>query len=98
VTAAIKGMEVALRVNKNLTDYQHACKVGPLQDGGVPFTFCFFISELDINSKDTAIGKAQGEAYLQINVGYDRGSSGLNSLKFVKNDGRFCWCTVTHLG
>ena len=98
VTAPIQGMEVALRVNKNQADYQHACKVGPLQDGGVPFTCCIFISELDINSANTSIAKAQGQAYLQINVGYAKGSSGLENLKFVKNDGRFCWCTVTHLG
>jgi hypothetical protein len=39
VTSPIQGMEVALRVNKNQADYQHACKVGSLQDGGVPFTF-----------------------------------------------------------
>ena len=98
VTALIQGMEVALRVNKNASDYQHACKIGPVQDGGVPFSFCIFISEFDINSKDTAIAKAQGEAYLQINVCYNKGSSSLDNLKFVKDDGRFCWCTVTHLG
>ena len=98
VTAEIRGMEVGLRINKNPTDVQHTCKVGPLQDGGVPFTFCIYISEIDINSSKSSILKAQGEAYLQINVGYDRGSSSLNSLKFVKDDGRFCWCTVTHLG
>jgi hypothetical protein len=98
VTSQIQGMEVGLRVNKHAGDVQHNCKVGPLQDGGVPFTFCIFISEYDINSSDTSILKAQGEAYLQINVGYEKGSSSLNSLKFVKDDGRFCWCTVTHLG
>jgi hypothetical protein len=98
VTAPIQGMEIGLRVNKNPTDVQHTCKVGPLQDGGVPFTFCIFISEFDINASDSTIAKAQGEAYLQINVGYEKGSSSLNSLKFVKDDGRFCWMTVTHLG
>ena len=98
VTAPIQGMEIGLRINKNPTDVQHTCKVGPLQDGGVPFTFCIFISEFDINASDSTIAKAQGEAYLQINVGYEKGSSSLNSLKFVKDDGRFCWMTVTHLG
>ena len=98
VTAPIQGMEIGLRVNKNPTDVQHTCKVGPLQDGGVPFTFCIFISEFDINASDSTIAKAQGEAYLQINVGYEKGSSSLNTLKFVTDDGRFCWMTVTHLG
>jgi len=91
-------MEIGLRVNKNAIDVQHTSKIGPLQDGGVPFTFCIFISEFDINSSNSAIQKAQGEAYLQINVGYDKGGSSLDSLRLVKNDGRFCWCTVTHLG
>jgi hypothetical protein len=90
VTAPIQGMEIGLRINKNPTDVQHTCKVGPLQDGGVPFTFCIFISEFDINASDSTIAKAQGEAYLQINVGYEKGSSSLNSLKLVKDDGRFC--------
>ena len=98
VTAPIQGMEIGLRINKNPTDVQHTCKVGPLQDGGVPFTFCVFISEFDINASDSTIAKAQGEAYLQINVGYEKGSSSLNSLKFVKDDGRFRWMTVTLLG
>jgi len=98
ITAPIRGMEIGLRVNKNAGDVQHACKVGPLQDGGVPFTFCFFVSEFDINASEPAIQKTQGEAYLQINVGYDKGTSSFDSLKIVKNDGRFCWCTVTHLG
>ena len=98
VTAEIAGMEVNLRVNKNATNYQHACKIGPLKDGGVPFTFCVYISEFDINASDSSIQKAQGEAYFQINVAYDRGTSSLNSLSLVNNDGRFVWCTVTHLG
>ena len=98
VTAEIAGMEVNLRVNKNATNYQHACKIGPLKDGGVPFTFCVYISEFDINASDSSIQKAQGEAYFQINVAYDKGTSSLNSLSLVNNDGRFVWCTVTHLG
>ena len=98
VTAPIRAMEIGLRVNKNPVDVQHASKVGPLQDGGVSFTFCVFISEFDINTSDSTIAKAQGEAYLQLNVGYDKGTSSLNSLQLVKDDPRFCWMTVTHLG
>ena len=98
VTAQIAGMEVNLRVNKNATNYQHACKIGRVQDGGVPFTFCVYINEFDINASDPSIQKAQGEAYFQINVAYDKGTSSLNSLSLVNNDGRFVWCTVTHLG
>jgi len=98
VTSEIAGMEVSLRVNKNASDYQHASKVGPVKDGGVPYTFCVFITESDINASNPAIQKVQGEAYLQLNVAYDKGSSDLNSLRLVKNDARFCWCTVTHLG
>jgi hypothetical protein len=55
------------------------------------------VTEEDINSVNTAIGKKQGEAYFQINTCYRQGG-GASSLDLVNDDGRFVWCTVTHLG
>jgi len=70
---AVDGMEVNLRINKSSTTFLQTSKIANVKDGGVPFTFCQLITDSDINSADTSILKASGEAYFQINVGYSGG-------------------------
>ena len=96
VTAEIAGMNVFATVNRGVMT--NASNIDPVKDGGVPFTFCLFVSELDINSEDTAIGKTKGTAALSVAASYDKGSTSLNTLKLVSDDARYVWCMVTHLG
>jgi hypothetical protein len=88
-------MEVNIRVNKDPNTFFAASKIGPFQDGGVPFTFTVFMSEDMINTSNVGLKKAAGFGYFQIGVAY-KGSIG--SLPFFNNDGRFAHCTITHLG
>jgi hypothetical protein len=96
VTAEIGGMNAFAVVNRGPT--RNAVKIGPVRDGGVPFTFCLFVSEFDINLDNPSIQKSTGTALIGVQLSYDRGSTELNSLKLVNDNNHYVWCMVTHLG
>ena len=68
VSPADEWQEVSLVINKGIStadpanDFIHACKIGPIQNGGVPFTFTVYITEALINEENTAADKAKGRA------------------------------------
>ena len=93
--------EVSLLVNKGTGSglqtgdtFFQACKLSSVTDGGVPFTFVINVTEEMINEVSTD-PKVKGLAYFQINIAR-KGSS--SNVYFTNNDGRFHWCSCTHLG
>jgi hypothetical protein len=64
----------SLLLNKdNGNNHFQAAKIGPIKDGGVPFSFIALITEEMINAVSTAAAtrKPQGEAYIQLNMAWD---------------------------
>ena len=50
-----------------------------------------------INEANATAGKAKGRAYLQLNMAR-KGTAAAAYVKFINNEERYHWCSVTHLG
>jgi hypothetical protein len=74
-------------------NFYQSCKLSGVKDGGLPFTFLVNITEEMINEVFT--GKVKGEAYIQLNM-YRSGSS--SNVRYVNDNGRYHYCSITHLG
>lgn len=102
VNTADNYQEVTLLVNKGTgsgdqsgNNFYQACKLSAVKDGGVPFSFMVNITEAMINEVNTDKKKIKGEAYLQFNIAR---SGNATNVQYINNDGRFHYCTITHLG
>ena len=93
--------KVSLYVNKGTgsgnvaNNIYGACKIGPVKDGGAPFTFTFNITEEMINEEDVTKKKLKGEAYLQLNMAR---SGPVNDCPCINDNAGYHYCSITHLG
>ena len=99
VTARLNGMLEQSMVNRTpANEARHAVKIGPVKDGGVPFTLCAFVSELNITAENLAVKQHKGSALLGVWATYEAASGRPTRLRLVNDDGNFVWCMVTRLG